>query len=78
MGIGQMGRAVPSRNKDKEGDRSVFSRALSELESFQGEGEAEARVPGCLCWLLAHHASVRILPDSDLLFSHVGILAVLI
>lgn len=49
---------------------------LQGRESFRGEGEAEARAPGCLCWLPATHASVRILLDSDLLFAHVGILAV--
>lgn len=72
-----MGRDVSSRSKDK-GDGSVFSRGLSGLESCQGEGEAEVRCSGCLCWVPAHQASVLILLDSDLLFSHVGILAVLI
>lgn len=72
MGVRQMGRDVSSRSKDK-GDGSVFSRGLSGLESCQGEGEAEVRCSGCLCWV-----PVRILLDSDLLFSHVGILAVLI
>lgn len=49
---------------------------LEWVSVFLGEGEAEARAPGCLCWLPARRASVHRLLDSDLLFSHVGILAV--